>query len=50
MLSILIYRTTKSILTFSGVNKRRKIEKNHETSPCRTIKLPFTPLNVLGEA
>ena len=33
MLSILITHTYYSILTFSGVNKRRKIEKTHETSP-----------------
>ena len=27
------HRTIKSILTFNGVNRPRKIEKNHETSP-----------------
>ena len=30
---ISITETYYSILTFSGVNRPRKIEKNHETSP-----------------
>ena len=30
------HRTIKSILTFKGVNRPRKIEKNHETSPARS--------------
>ena len=30
---ILITQTYYSILTFNGVNRPRKIEKHHETSP-----------------
>ena len=39
MLSILCHRTIKSILTFNGVNRPRKIDKNHETSPKFVFRL-----------
>ena len=40
MLSISLTDSTWFISTFSGVNKRRKIEKNHETSSKVRLKPP----------
>ena len=47
MLSILITETYYSILTFNGVNRPRKIEKNHETSPGLRI-ISKSPKNLPG--